>query len=113
HLRDTDQLACIDAIGEHAAQQGQGELGHETAQMNKTELRLRARDLEREPSQRECKHMLADDLRDQSEPVKPKVAHLEREEGIGFLFRGCRGSRCYVPSLPHQTATVCRRLTVR
>ncbi len=85
-LRDADQLARIDAIGQHAAQQRQGELGHETAKMDKAQLRLRSRDLEGEPSQRERKHLLADNLRDQGQPVKAKVAHLQREEGIGFLF---------------------------
>jgi len=30
--------------------------------------------------------MLADDLRDQGQPVKAKVAHSEREEGVGFVF---------------------------
>ena len=85
-LRDADELARIDAIGQHAAQQRQGELGHETAKMDKAQLRLRSRDLEGEPSQRERKHMLADNLRDQGQPVKAKVAHPQREEGIGFLF---------------------------
>jgi hypothetical protein len=27
-------------------------------------------------------------LRDQGEPVEAKVARLQREEGIGFLFHG-------------------------
>jgi hypothetical protein len=33
--------------------------------MDEAQLRLRSRDLEREPSQRERKHMLADNLRNQ------------------------------------------------
>jgi hypothetical protein len=32
--------------------------------------------------------VLADDLGNQGEPVKAKVARLERYEGIGFLFHG-------------------------
>ncbi len=85
-LRGTDQLARIDAIGQHAAQQRQRELRHETAEIDKAQLRLRSRDLEGEPPQRERKHMLADNLRDQGRPVKAKVAHRQREEGISFLF---------------------------
>ena len=87
-LRGTDELARVDAIGQHAAQQRQGELRHETAKIDKAQLRLRSRDLEGEPPQRERKHLLADNLRDQGQPVKAKVAHPQREEGIGFLFHG-------------------------
>ena len=89
-LRDADQLARVDAVGQHAAQQRQGELGHETAKMDKAQLRLRSRDLEGEPAQREREHMLADDLRDQGQPVQAKVAHAERKERIGFVFHGKR-----------------------
>ena len=78
----------IDAIGQHATQQRQGELGQKTAKMDKTQLRLRSRDLEGEPSQRERKHLLSANLRDQGQPVKAKVAHLQREERIGFFFLG-------------------------
>ena len=85
-LRAADQLARIDAIGQHAAQQRQGELGHETAKMDEAQLRLRSRDLEGEPAQREREHVLADDLRDEREPVEAEVAHLERGEGIRFVF---------------------------
>ena len=85
-LRGADELARIDPIGQHAAQQHQGELGHETAKVDEAQLRLRSRDLEDEPPQRERKHVLADDLCDQGEPVKAKVAHAQREQGIGFFF---------------------------
>ena len=63
-----------------------GELGHEAAKMDEAQLRLRPGDLEGEPPQREREHVLADNLRDEGQPVKTKAAHLEREEGIGFFF---------------------------
>ena len=97
-LRAADEPARIDAIREHAAQQRQGELGHEAAEMDKTQFRLRSRDLEDEPSQRERKHVLADHLRDQGDPVKAKVAHFQREEGIGFLFQQRSGFDCHLPA---------------
>jgi hypothetical protein len=56
----TDQLARIHAIGQHAAEQRQGELRQETAEMDEPELCLRSRDLEDEPTERECEHVLAD-----------------------------------------------------
>jgi len=99
-LRGADQLARIDAVGENAAEQRQGELGHEAAQVDETELCLRSGDLEGEPAQREREHVLADDLRHQGQPVIAKIAYFQREEGIGFFFheRGVPGG---MRSLPH------------
>jgi hypothetical protein len=54
--------------------------------MDEAQLRLRSRDLEGEPSQREREHLLADDLRDQGQPVKAEVALPQCAQGIGSLF---------------------------
>jgi len=94
-LRDADEPARIDAISQNAAQQRQGELGHETAKKDEAQLRLRSRDLEGEPAQRKGKHVLADDLRDQGQPVEAKVARLQREKGVGFVFHEGCGSCCH------------------
>ena len=69
-------------------QQREGELRNEAAQVDQAKLRLRPGDLEGEPAQREGEHVLADDLRDEGQPVKAEIAHLEREQGMGFFFHG-------------------------
>src|SRR5947208_3659160 len=81
----TSMITAI-IIETHAAEHGERELRHERAEVDESQLRLRAGDLEGQPSQRELEHVLAADLRSEPGPVEPEVADFESAQRGDLLL---------------------------